>query len=295
LTTPAHENVWVVILAGGVGSRFWPLSTPERPKQLLPLVTDKPLLVDQLERLAPLIPLKHTLVLTRESLVTAILEAAPQLSRTHIIAEPKQIGTAGALAYAAMEIERRSAGKAKPIMVCVHADWAIAQPEEFRATLTRAMEVAINEHALVTVGIVPTRPDTGFGYIALGEPVASTAHRVARFVEKPNPEKAAKFVEQGYLWNSGIFVWRVEDFLAEVRALTPEVAPALSDIDTFFDTVKPISIDHGVLERSSKVMVIPGDFGWDDIGTWEALDRIHPGRAAKLKASVLKASVESLS
>jgi len=273
---------WAVVLAGGVGSRFWPLSTPERPKQLLPLVNDDPLLINTLNRLAPLVPAENTLILTNASLVEAIAGVAPQIPRENIIAEPKPAGTAAALTWAANEILRRSGPDAT--MLCVHADWAVADDDGFRKALAEAENVARIEQALVTVGVVPTRPDPGFGYIQPGESTDSGARKVQRFVEKPDRERAATMMHSGYLWNSGIFVWRVTDFLDEVNAHTPEVADSLkansSDLAKFFDGVKPISVDVGVLERTARVRVIPGDFGWDDVGTWGALRRVKPEDAS---------------
>ena len=269
---------WAVILAGGVGSRFWPVSTPSRPKQLLPLATKEPMLADALARLAPLVPVERTLVLTNSGLVDAIAALAPSLPRENLIAEPRPAGTAAALAWAAHEIERRAGSEA--MMLSVHADWAIGDAEEFRRALNRAADAAERHHALVTVGVVPVRPDPGFGYIQPGEALGDDIRRVARFVEKPTRERAEAMVRDGYLWNSGIFVWRVGDFLAELRAHTPEVAPQLEahgdDLAAFFDAVSGgIAVDVGVLERSSRVLVLPGDFGWDDVGTWAALKRVR--------------------
>ena len=272
-------NRWVVVLAGGVGSRFWPLSTPSRPKQLLPLVDNAPLLVNTLDRLTPIVPAERTLVLTNASLREAVSGAARRVPRANVIAEPRPAGTAAALAWAAAEIERRAGPDA--VMICVHADWSIGDAEAFRETLLRAADVAEAHGALVTVGIVPTRPDPGFGYIQPGEPVegGSQARRVARFVEKPDRAAAERMVRDGYLWNSGIFVWRVGDFLGELREHTPEVAPALEsagdDTENFFAATKSISVDVGVLERSTRVLVLPGTFGWDDVGTWAALRRVR--------------------
>jgi mannose-1-phosphate guanylyltransferase len=268
---------WAVILAGGVGSRFWPLSTPRRPKQLLPLVSDAPLLADTVARLAPLIPAERTLIVTNASLAASVRALLPQLPVENVIPEPRAAGTAPALAWAAVVVARR--GHPSDVMVCVHADWAIGDDAEFRATLARAADVAEREKSLVTVGIVPTRADPGFGYIEPGEAIDG-ARRVARFAEKPNRETAVRMVASGYLWNSGIFVWRAGDFLDEVRAQSPEVGPSLplasaGDIDRFFTEVRPISVDEGVLERSARVLVIPGDFGWDDVGTWAALHRVR--------------------
>jgi len=272
-------STWAVVLAGGVGSRFWPLSTPERPKQLLPLVTEHPLLVDTLNRLTPLVPAERTLVLTNAGIKNDVAMFA-RLPRENVIAEPRPAGTAAALAYAATEIQRREGRNAG--MICVHADWAVTDEPAFRAALEAAVAAAARHASLVTVGIVPTRPDPGFGYICPGGEVETGVLRVERFVEKPDKLRAAKMVADGYLWNSGIFAWRVGDFLDEIRALTPEVAPALEhpSIEAFFAGVKSVSVDVGVLERSSRVLVIPGRFGWDDVGTWGALARVRTKDAA---------------
>lgn len=268
---------WAVVLAGGIGSRFWPLSTPERPKQLLPLVTENPLLRDTVDRLRPIIDPAHTLILTNSSLSGPISELLRELPRENILEEPRPAGTAAALTWAAISIEQRDGKDAT--MICVHADWTIGDDEGFRRALLRAEEVAVSTGSLVTVGIVPTRPDPGFGYI---QPASSTGmSRVKRFVEKPDKTRAEQMMNDGYLWNSGIFVWRVGNFLDEVNAHTPELAPALrhardGNASRFFaGVVKPVSVDVGVLERSENVMVVPGDFGWDDIGTWTALSRVR--------------------
>ena len=268
---------WVVVLAGGVGSRFWPLSTPQRPKQLLPLVTERPLLVDAVARLRPLAPDSQILILTNAALVEPIARLLPEIPRENLIAEPKPSGTAAALAWAAARIRDRGGDDA--VMISVHADWSVADAEGFRRTLRAAAAAAATHESLLTVGVVPSRPDPGFGYIQPGGEVASGVRRVARFVEKPDRARAEAMCRDGYLWNSGIFVWRVGDFLEELQRHTPEVAPALEahprDIVAFFGAVRVVSVDVGVLERSSRVMVIAGDFGWDDVGTWGALRRVR--------------------
>jgi mannose-1-phosphate guanylyltransferase len=266
-----------VILAGGIGSRFWPVSTPDQPKQLLPLVSAQPMLADTLRRMEPLAPLERTLVLTNASLRDRILEMFPGLPPENVIAEPRPAGTCAAIAWASHVIAQRAGRDA--VMTCVHADWAIADDVGYRTTLERAASIAEHEHALVTVGIVPSRPDPGFGYIQPGEPVRDEVRHVARFVEKPDVARAEQLVRDGFLWNSGIFAWRVGDLLDEVERLTPEVWPALADhgddLAAFFGAVKSIAIDVGVLERSDRVLVIPGSFGWDDVGTWSALHRVR--------------------
>ena len=298
----ADRKRWGVVLAGGVGSRFWPLSTPERPKQFLPLATERPLIVDTIDRLRPLVTPEHTLVLTSGPLAaeTARLGLVP---RENILVEPRAAGTGAALAWAATEVERRSSRGA--IMLCVHADWSIGSADGFRAALQKAADAAESGAALVTVGIVPTRPDPGFGYIHPGREVSPGVREVERFLEKPDRARAEQLIKQGYLWNSGIFVWRAGDLLDEIRALTPEVRPGLEAIaagertaERFFGAVRPISIDEGVLERSHRVLVIAGDFGWDDVGTWAALRRVRtldgsgnaihgPGHAVATRDSVV--------
>lgn len=290
---------WAVVLAGGVGSRFWPLSTERRPKQLLPLVSDRPLLVEQLERLAPIADAAHTLVLTNAALVEPIAQAVPQIPRGNILAEPKPAGTAAALAWAAHEIARRDGPAAT--MISVHADWAIGDPEGFRAALRQAADTAEEHDALVTVGVVPVRADPGFGYIEPGDALNGRSgadgavRRVRRFVEKPSRERAAEMQAAGYLWNSGIFVWRVGVLLGEVRAHAPEVAPALEQhgdsMTAFFGAVRPIAIDHAVLERSTRVLVVRGDFGWDDVGTWGALHRV---RRADTSGNAVRGAVHAM-
>ncbi|HEV7388047.1 MAG TPA: sugar phosphate nucleotidyltransferase [Gemmatimonadaceae bacterium] len=269
---------WAVVLAGGVGSRFWPLSTPQRPKQLLPLVTGKPLLQDAIDRLAPIVDPSHTLVLTNANLVKSIRALLPPIPRENIIAEPRPAGTAAALTWAALTIERRDGGGAT--MISIHADWAIRDDAGFREVLLEGEKVAQKTHTLVTVGVVPTRPDQGFGYIQPQNPDKPGGSPVKRFVEKPEKARAEKLVSEGYLWNSGIFVWTVGDFLTQVRQHSRELKKPLGlgpDVEAadFFGAVdKPVSVDNSVLERSRDVTVLRGDFGWDDVGTWAALGRI---------------------
>jgi mannose-1-phosphate guanylyltransferase len=282
----AAGGTWIVVLAGGVGSRFWPVSTPERPKQLLPLVTSDPMLRDTVDRVKKLAPPDRMLILTNASLVEAVRRVIPELPSENVIAEPRPAGTTAALAWAAHEIARRSGPDA--LMISVHADAAIGNVEVFLAALTQAADAARAERALVTVGIVPRFADTGLGYIEPGTAVRGSLRRVARFVEKPDRANAEKMVAAGCLWNSGIFAWRVGVLLDELRAHCPEVAEPLAanpaDLNAFFSAVRtPIAIDVGVLERSSKVMVIPGDFGWSDVGTWAALRAV---RAADAQGNV---------
>lgn len=276
------DTPWIVVLAGGVGSRFWPLSTPERPKQLLPLISEYSMLRDTITRLATIAPPAQTLVLTNAALADAVRRELPELPAENVLAEPKPAGTAAALTWAAIEIARR--GGRDAVMLSVHADWAIGDVDAFRTSLLAAAGAAREERALVTVGIVPQHADPGLGYIEPGAVVRGAVRRVARFIEKPSRARAVELVEAGCLWNSGIFAWRAGDLLDEIEAHCPEVSPAVRDHATsmtaFFSAVKSIAIDVGVLERSSRVMVLAGDFGWSDVGTWSALRTVRQRDAA---------------
>lgn len=273
-------TIWAVVLAGGVGSRFWPVSTPREPKQLLPLVTGQPLLADALQRLSVTARPEHTMVLTNAELTDAVHGVASSIPPENVLAEPQPAGTAAALAWAALEIHRR--GGSDDVMLCVHADWAIGDPASFTEALAAAARAADEAGALVTVGIVPMRDDPGFGYVVPGAAREAGARRVSRFVEKPDRETAMALRKQGALWNSGIFAWRVSTFLSELTAHTPEVARALelTDARAFFAAVQPVSVDVGLLERSTNVLVLSGDFGWDDVGTWGGLLRTRPADPA---------------
>ena len=267
---------WAIILAGGAGTRFWPLSTPTRPKQLLPLATMRPLAVEAVERLDGLVERAHILLVTGSALAAPLRDAL-QLPVENVLVEPRAASTAPALAWATTEAGRRDPDAR---VLSVHADWAIGDAVAFRRTAGRALDVAATRDVLVTVGIVPTRPETGFGYIIPGEPLEGDASRVAKFTEKPDAAGARTLMAQGAVWNSGLFAWTARRLRAELEAHTPEIAPALAlldrqDVVGFFAAVTPVSIDVGVLERSSHVAVVPGAFPWDDVGTWDALPRVR--------------------
>jgi mannose-1-phosphate guanylyltransferase len=270
--------LFAVVLAGGIGSRFWPLSTPERPKQLLPLVGETSMLAETVARLEPMVGAARILILTSRALAPAIRAALPRLATDQVLEEPRPAGTAAALAWASHEVMRRGGTEAR--LVSVHADSAIGDDDRFRRVMALAAESAATLGALATVGIIPTNANPGLGYIQPGEALGGEARRVARFIEKPDPARARQMVADGCLWNSGIFAWRAADYLDEIRAHTPEVAPALAladaGADAFFAAVATtVSIDVGVMERSARVIVLPGDFGWDDVGTWGSLRRVR--------------------
>jgi mannose-1-phosphate guanylyltransferase len=282
-------SVWAAILAGGSGTRFWPLSTPQRPKQLLPLAGDRPLLVQAVDRLDGLIPPERTLILTGPFLVDQTAAALPQIPRTQILAEPRAASTAPALVWAARWISQRDPGGQ---MLSLHADWAVGDDRAFRAAAHEALGVAKEYDVLVTVGVKPTRNETGYGYIVPGKPLGG-ARTVRRFVEKPSPTRAALLRRKGALWNTGLFAWGVARFLGEAGAYARELAagwPKLTDGDVagFFTAVTPVAVDVAVLERTKRLAVVTGNFPWDDIGSWDALLRI---RAPDARGNVVVGNV----
>jgi mannose-1-phosphate guanylyltransferase len=268
---------WAVLLAGGSGTRFWPLSTPDHPKQLLPLTGSASSAEDTVERLTGLIPRDRILVVAGPGLATK-LQTRLQLPAENVLVEPRAASTAPALIWATWEARRRDPSAE---VLSLHADWAVGDPAAFRRTADMALATAVQYDRLVTVGMVPSRPETGYGYIVPGPPLDGTARTVARFSEKPDAATALDLMAAGALWNSGLFAWTANRLLAETEAHTPEVARALpaleaGDVERFFATLTPISIDVGVLERSGAVAVVPGAFAWDDVGTWQALARVRP-------------------
>jgi mannose-1-phosphate guanylyltransferase len=268
---------WAVLLAGGSGTRFWPLSTPNNPKQLLPLAGSSSTAQESIERLSGLIPRERILVVTGSALAGP-LQSRLNLPLANFLVEPRAASTAPALIWATSEALRRDPDAE---VLSLHADWAIGDAAAFRKTADTALATARQHDRLVTVGVVPSRPETGYGYIVPGPSLGDGARMVARFSEKPDAATALDLMAAGALWNSGLFAWTADRLLAEVQAHTPEVAPHLpalqaGDVDRFFREVTPISIDVGLLERSAAVAVVSGAFAWDDIGTWQALTRVRP-------------------
>ncbi len=280
---PVSEiNIHAVILAGGSGTRFWPASRRLRPKQLLPLGPSAPhtLLASTVLRLEGLIESKNILVATGKHLVAGTQAELPNLAPASFLAEPCAKNTAPCIGWAAAII----ALKDPEAIVCVlPSDQHAADATEFRRVLSEASRVA-QEGYITTIGIVPTRPETGYGYIQRGAAVRSGAFQVARFVEKPNLETATRYLESGdYLWNAGIFVFRAKDMLAAIKRHLPAMAEALQtvakargtddeeeSVQNFFDHCDSVSIDYAVMEKEQELRVVPGDFGWSDLGSWES-------------------------
>jgi mannose-1-phosphate guanylyltransferase len=274
---------WAVVLAGGVGSRFWPLSTAARPKQLLPLAGARPLIAESVARVLPLVGAERVLVVTSRPLAPAIAAALPELPAGNVLAEPFAASTAPALAWATARAERDDP---EAVILSLHADWTVRDPDAFRTAASAALSLAAERDVVVTVGARPTRPEVGYGYIVGGEPIPGTAaRRIARFVEKPTAEGARALIADGAAWNTGLFAWTARRFRAEIEAHTPELAGGLprlagGDVEGFYRGVRPVSVDVGVFERTDRGATLSADFGWDDVGSWAALLRVRPGDAA---------------
>jgi mannose-1-phosphate guanylyltransferase len=276
-------HVFAVILAGGSGTRFWPASRKLRPKQLLSLAQgeEQTLLGATVERISPLVSPESTLISTGSHLISATRAAVPDLPDGAILAEPLAKNTAPCIAWAAQVIARRDP-EAKVIVL--PSDQHAADAREFRRVLGLALEEA-DAGRIVTVGVVPTRPETGYGYIQKGPARRGDAFEVSSFKEKPDLETAGTYVESGdYLWNAGMFIFRAADMLSAVARHLPKLSAGLEELSAadpeatsaaavarYFERAESISIDHGVMEKESALSVVAGDFGWTDLGSWESL------------------------
>jgi mannose-1-phosphate guanylyltransferase len=246
-------------------------------------LSDRPLIAETIERLQPLIPGERVLVVTSADIAPAIAAALPTVPPHNVLIEPTPLGTAAAVAWGAAEVARR--GGPEAVSCCIHADIAIGFVDAFHYTLREAARIAAEDDLLVTVGVRASRPDLAFGYVIPGEPLDSAfpveqsgACAVTSFVEKPDAAQANALLQSGALWYSGVFVWRSRVLLAALEDRTPEVAPGLpmlrrGDHGAFMKVISSVSVERGLFERSSNLVVVPGDFGWDDVGTWASLRR----------------------
>jgi len=298
-------KLFPVVMAGGSGTRFWPLSRKARPKQFLALVGETPLLAATVARLPPLAKLDRTFVACGPAHAAAVRRILPDLPKDNLLVEPCARNTAPCVGLAALHVSRLDR---KGVMAMLPADHHVARPAAFREALKAAAEVA-QGGAIATIGVKPSRPETGYGYLKVGErldgPAAGAgkgarakpkpapakgdgglaARRVARFVEKPDRATAERYLQDGgYLWNSGIFVFRADVILDEIRRTLPDLREQLERIDRAIGTPRAaralaeafprcpsISIDYGVMEKSDRIAVVPADFGWSDVGSFEAL------------------------
>jgi mannose-1-phosphate guanylyltransferase/mannose-6-phosphate isomerase len=277
---------YAVVLAGGWGERLWPMSRRGRPKQLLKLLTERSLVRETVDRIESLVDVRASIVMTSEALRDHVVSEVDPVPPERIVGEPRGRNTAPAIALAAHVLVSDDPDATVAVLP---ADHVITDVEAFHGAIGIAFEAAESERALVTLGITPTRPETGYGYIRAGDPTDTDGvFAAARFEEKPSLDRARSFLaEGGYYWNSGMFVWRADRFLDDIAEHLPEVARALEAVTSlpgdadfegqvagFYDTVPSVSVDYGVMEKASGVLVVPSDFGWDDVGSWSGLARI---------------------
>ena len=288
MTKKIMNNNHIVIMAGGIGSRFWPMSTPECPKQFIDVMgCGKTMIQMTVERFAPLCPMENVWVVTSGEYVDVVRAQLPQLPVQNILAEPAMRNTAPCIAYACWKIRQKS-----PManVVVTPADALVVDVDGFRRVIARALEFTASGKRIVTVGICPTRPETGYGYIATGELATPSAEEISvlkvdSFREKPQLEVAKQYLAAGnYLWNAGIFVWNVETIVESLNTFVPDLAAKMDEMSkafytadepevvrNIFPTCEKISIDYAVMEKADYIYTIPGDFGWSDVGTWGSL------------------------
>lgn len=274
-----------LILAGGSGTRFWPLSRQSCPKQLLALEGERSLLRDTLERLRPLVGPESVWVCTTEALGERVRAELPEVPPGQILLEPQGRNTAPAIGWSVRSMPEAAR---QGVVAVLPADHRVGDPAAFRATLEQAGRIVEQEDRVMTLGVTPRWAETGYGYLEL-EPGAGRdgrdgVRRVRRFVEKPTPEKAARFVASGdYLWNAGIFVFRGATFLEVLARLQPGIARGLEEIAAAPGRLRELyarlpadSVDYAVMEKLDAISTLPLDCGWSDLGSWEALDEVLP-------------------
>jgi mannose-1-phosphate guanylyltransferase len=283
------DRLFVVVLAGGSGERFWPLSTPSQPKQFPPLLDGQSFFQRTVERAVALVGQARVLVATRRELAAIVEQQLPGFPRENLLLEPVGRDTAACIGMAALAVEKRLHGAC---MLVTPSDHFITPFHAFEETIRQGMQLLEHVDGLVTLGIPPTGPETGYGYILAGDSMREhpVARRCERFTEKPDRGTAERFVADGrYYWNSGIFLWPAATLLAAMARHLPEhwrcleeIGPALGGpneadvLDRVFPQMPRVSVDIGVLERAEDVYMIPATFSWDDVGAWSAMGRILP-------------------
>ncbi len=274
-------KIYAVIMAGGVGSRFWPRSKEKSPKQLLKIFGNNSMIQDTVYRLKDIVDNDNIFIITNKIQQSEIKNQLPQIPCENIIEEPFGRNTAACIGLASIIINSKDKDA---VMIVLPADHIIKNVDEFHRTLNDAAEFAFESKGLVTIGITPTRPETGYGYIQIDEKIIKkNIYKVYTFAEKPNYATAVRFLESGdFFWNSGMFIWRADAILDEIKIYMPDLHEGLKEISSSLNTEKydktlavvygqlrNISIDYGIMEKSQKVYLTKGDFAWSDVGSWE--------------------------
>ena len=288
------QDRYVIIMAGGKGERFWPVSREKTPKQLLALLDKKSFLQQSVERVLPLVPVKNIFVITNEAQAAAVRKQLPKLPKDNVVAEPIGRDTCAAVTLGAALVGARST---TGVMAVLPADHVIPEEKKFQTVLSDCFDLASRGQAIVTIGIKPTEPATGYGYIHVGEPLPpphgvkpykTTFFRAERFVEKPNFDRALEYLNSGhYRWNAGMFIWSFVTVTEGLQKHQPEMYAACQRwfqaakfpaklnklLAKEYPDIKRISIDYGLMEHAQNVIVADGAFEWDDLGSWNALAR----------------------
>lgn len=282
-----NKNLFVVLMAGGVGVRFWPYSRNTRPKQFLDVLgTGKTLLQSTFDRFLPICPPENIFVVTHEEHAHLVQEQLPALTPAQILLEPMRKNTAPCIAYASYRIQQLNP---QAVIVVTPSDHLILKEQEFQEMIVKAADQAKSQDKLITLGIKPSRPETGYGYIQFIED-KKMLKKVKTFTEKPELSLAKKFLESGdFVWNAGIFIWGVQAIVAAIRQHVPEIAEVFEDsqesfgkadekdaIEKAYMQCKSISIDYAVMEKASNVYVCLGNFTWSDLGSWGSIHEIAP-------------------
>ena len=277
-----------LIMAGGKGTRFWPLSTEEKPKQFLNLIGDETMIQMTVNRIKPIIPMERIFICTVPAYVDLVKEQLPELPHENIIIEPEGRNTAPCITLSSMIIKRRFKNT---VMVVLPSDHLIKNEEKFRDIILNCRKfIDKNDKAIITVGMKMDRPETGYGYIRYSDDYVELNEerfiKVDKFIEKPDLVKAETYLKDGnYLWNGGMFLWKSENILNEIREYCPNIYEPLKDLQSVYTKeikniinenyykTESISIDYAVLEKSKEIYVVIADIGWDDIGTWKSVER----------------------
>lgn len=280
-------NTFVIIMAGGVGSRFWPYSRKSCPKQFLDVLSvGKSLLQLTYHRFLNICQKENIYIVSNDSYLDLIKEQLPDLTDDQILLEPNRRNTAPCIAYASYKIASKYPDATT---IVTPADHAIFMEDEFSKTCQVALDFVESDNRLVTIGIKPSRPDIGYGYIQYIQESAGKVKKVKTFTEKPQLELAKTFFESGdFVWNAGIFIWKTKSIIEAFESFLPEISESFSAISKYYYTkeekgkvdwayarTKSISIDYGVMEKADNVFVVPGDFGWSDLGSWNSLHEYH--------------------
>ena len=284
-----YTDIQIIIMAGGVGSRFWPMSTPDYPKQFIDVMgVGRSLIQLTVDRLKPICPVENMWVVTNEKYIRIVKEQIPDMPVDNILSEPEARNTAPCIAYACWKIQKQHPDAN---IVVTPSDALVINTTEYQRVLNKALSYTSDKEAIVTIGIKPSRPETGYGYIAAVEPTTvDEIYKVEAFKEKPNLETAEQYLSAGnYYWNAGIFVWNIDTISKALHTFQPNLACIMDEmapsfytnkekevVGKLFPTCEKISIDYAVMEKSKDIFTLPAEFGWSDLGSWGSLRTLLP-------------------